>query len=178
MIGIFEEAERYKRITKDLFKSDRTGHFDEDYETHGGAPEEDLGWPVTLQNSGLVTSAVYRTNPHLKEGEGKPEDLISGEYKLVVDLDVDAVLTPSAKKGHWHLIIDKKITKDQHDKILRALAEAEIVEQGYAEVSAKRIFGACVRPPHKPKDIGFVYGSKEYDRRLKIVSVWRKALFG
>lgn len=59
-------------------------------------------------------------------------------HKVVLDLDMDAVLMPSSTVGHHHLIIDKAMTWTQYQKLLNALADAGVIETGFANASFKR----------------------------------------
>ncbi len=69
----------------------------------------------------------------------------SGKHAPVIDIDVPMYVVPSSKLGHGHLYIDKEITWAQYTRILKALASAGIVEEGYLEASMERGFTA-VRP--------------------------------
>lgn len=67
-------------------------------------------------------------------------------HKLLVDLDVPAYLVPSSTPGHSHLYVDKAISGDALFAILDALADAGIVERGYAEASRARGYSALRLP--------------------------------
>lgn len=61
-----------------------------------------------------------------------------GMHYVLLDLDVPAQLVPSSTPGHSHLYIEKPVHWYQLDEILTALANAGVIEPGYAEVSIKR----------------------------------------
>lgn len=53
----------------------------------------------------------------------------------VLDIDFPAKLVPSSTPGHFHLYLDTKVPWPKYEKLLWALAEAGIIEQGYAQAS-------------------------------------------
>ena len=55
-----------------------------------------------------------------------------------IDLDFPCSLVPSQTPGHYHLFLNKRITWEQYVPILRALADAGILQKGYVEGSIKR----------------------------------------
>ena len=59
-------------------------------------------------------------------------------HVLAIDLDVPAYLVPSSTRGHSHLYVDVKIPHHRYMALLSALADAGVIERGYAEVSIKR----------------------------------------
>lgn len=69
----------------------------------------------------------------------------SGKHAPVIDIDVPISVYPSSQLGHNHLYIDKEITWNQYVRILKALAAAGIVEDGYLNVSLAKGY-SCVRP--------------------------------
>lgn len=82
-------------------------------------------------------------------------DIVTSQYKdlageerhmIVLDLDCPVALIPSTTWGHSHLYIDMPMSWEKYKAILDALADAEVVERGYAEASKRRGF-TCVRLP-------------------------------
>lgn len=61
-------------------------------------------------------------------------------HVLAIDLDVPAHLIPSSTPGHHHLYVEvpKGIPHHRYMALLSALADAGIIEKGYAEVSIAR----------------------------------------
>lgn len=71
----------------------------------------------------------------------------SRSYHLpVIDLDIPCRLVESSTKGHYHLYIDFPVEEGLYFKALDALADAGIVQRGYADKSAVK-GQTCVRPP-------------------------------
>ena len=56
----------------------------------------------------------------------------------VIDLDVPVYLVPSSTPGHSHLYINVGMTFEDYTRILLALAQAGVVEDGYVEASIRR----------------------------------------
>lgn len=68
-----------------------------------------------------------------------------GKHRPVIDIDVPCHYVPSTTPGHGHLYIDVPMEWTQMAKILVALREAGVVEEGYLNAALER--GACyVRP--------------------------------
>ena len=67
-------------------------------------------------------------------------------HKLIIDLDLPAKLVPSTTEGHFHLYIDHEIPKDTYFKLLEAMVEAGLVEEGYLNAAAERGYTAVRLP--------------------------------
>lgn len=90
-----------------------------------------------IADANVITSEVAAT-------AGFPEHLRA--HKLVIDLDVPATLVPSTTPGHSHLYIDHPMTWRTYLDVLRALARAGIVEEGYVGASEARGYTAVRLP--------------------------------
>ncbi len=62
----------------------------------------------------------------------------SGMHAPALDIDFPARLVPSRTKGHFHLYLDEELPWEKYKKLLEALAEAGIIEHGFAQASIKR----------------------------------------
>lgn len=81
---------------------------------------------------------------------------IGSEFGLhlpVIDLDLPCKLVPSGTPGHFHLYIDKAIPFALYRKMLDAMAEAGVVQWGFADATRERGYGS-VRHPDRPKVAG------------------------
>lgn len=78
-----------------------------------------------------IVSSLHRPNPR---------DFLGGEprHAVALDLDIPAYLIPSSTPGHSHLYIEASIPHHRYMALLSALADAGVIEKGYAEVSIKR----------------------------------------
>jgi hypothetical protein len=61
-----------------------------------------------------------------------------GTHTVALDLDIPARLVPSSTPGHSHLFIDIELDWPKYERLLKALAEAGIIESGYVAVSIER----------------------------------------
>lgn len=61
-----------------------------------------------------------------------------GWHTVMLDLDLPARLVPSSTPGHSHLYIDAAVPWDKYAALLRALADADVIEDGYANASIVR----------------------------------------
>lgn len=75
-----------------------------------------------IDDAMLITSMIRDSNMH----------------KVAIDVDLPISVVPSSTPGHGHLYIDKELTWPQYEKLLHALAEAGIVEEGYVGASVRR----------------------------------------
>lgn len=83
-----------------------------------------------LKDANLITSMVPDSKAH----------------KLVIDIDLPAVLLPSSTPGHFHLFIDKEMDWDVYVQLLRALVAAGIVQSGYLNAAERRMHTAVRLP--------------------------------
>jgi hypothetical protein len=72
-------------------------------------------------------------------------------HALLLDLDVPAWLIPSSTEGHSHLYVDVSIREDAYFQLLDALANAGVIQRGYADAS-KRRGGTALRLPWIKKE--------------------------
>ena len=72
-------------------------------------------------------------------------------HNLVIDVDWPVHAIPSSTPGHFHLYVDKLIPWEKYKALLQALADAGIVEAGYAAASIDQGF-TTVRAPWVRKD--------------------------
>jgi hypothetical protein len=97
---------------------------------------------------------VHQTRKPVKAGTG---NLYSSEVKgkkgihmPTLDIDMECMLVESTTKGHFHLYIEKEMPWDVYRRLLLALAEAEIIQEGFCGLSIAR--GASyVRKPDVQK---------------------------
>lgn len=96
------------------------------------APEEvrnyqgtDMEYRDTFEDANVVTSESSRTQ-------------WTNKHRPVLDLDFPAALIPSTTKGHFHLFLDKELEWDKYEALLKAMAAAGLLEQGYVDASIRR----------------------------------------
>ena len=74
------------------------------------------------------------------------------EHALLLDLDVPAYLVPSSTPGHSHLYVDVRIPESKYMKLLEALGNAGVIEDGYVVASQAR-GGTALRLPWVKKEL-------------------------
>jgi hypothetical protein len=104
-------------------------------------PEAVIADDVPLDEATLLTS---RHNFGQGRCGGK------GIHRIVLDIDYDAALIPSSTLGHHHLILDVALPWDKYETLLKALAEAKVIQRGYADASITKGYTA-IRPPWEKK---------------------------
>lgn len=62
----------------------------------------------------------------------------SPRHAIILDLDIPAYLVPSSTPGHSHLYIDTTTSEEAYFKLLDALADAGVIESGYATASKNK----------------------------------------
>jgi len=97
---------------------------------------------TSLDEADIVSSELFC---------GFLEDIPSGvappmKHRVMLDIDVPAVLVPSSTPGHHHLYIDVYVTWDKYVVLLDALADCGVVERGYVSASKERGFTAVRLP--------------------------------
>jgi hypothetical protein len=56
----------------------------------------------------------------------------------VLDLDFPCDLIPSSTEGHYHLYLDKRLTWEQYEKVLKVLGEVGILEPQFVKWAMER----------------------------------------
>lgn len=88
-----------------------------------------------IENANLLTSELdYPGAEHLRL------------HAPVLDIDYHAELIPSSTPGHYHLVLDKALPWDKYQKVMRVLADAGLIESGYARASSARGYSAIRLP--------------------------------
>lgn len=75
-------------------------------------------------------------------------------HRPVLDIDMDAWLGPSTTPGHYHLIIDKPMKQEAYEKLLEALVEAGILQQGIIDLQWNKDGLTALRVPGEKKTVG------------------------
>lgn len=93
----------------------------------------DLGEPFTeeqhasLEDATLLTSALVG-----------PDGAATGYHTPAIDIDFPVRARQTDTPGHYHLLIDKPLTWEKYKKLLDALVEAGLVQEGFRDASVKR----------------------------------------
>lgn len=92
------------------------------------------------------TVTFYGT--HIGEANVTTSMILGGKdtHKVILDIDLPAKLIPSSTPGHFHLYIDKAVPWEDYLDVLRALAKAGIIEQGYLGASEQRGYTSARLP--------------------------------
>lgn len=64
--------------------------------------------------------------------------LPNGRHMPVIDIDVTSMLLPSSTEGHYHLYINREMTWKQFLKMLKAMTDAGVVQEGYYQHTRRR----------------------------------------
>jgi hypothetical protein len=91
-------------------------------------------------NAEMVSSAVIENGKY------------NGKHTVMLDLDFPVTLVQSTHTGHHHLYIDHLMSWHQYRKLLKALADVELIEQGYYR-AATRQSATMLRPPWVKKTL-------------------------
>jgi hypothetical protein len=99
-------------------------HLPAEYNKDGMESRREVIWP---KDANLVGSREA----------GIPEEEEASHWP-VLDIDFPVSLVPSSTIGHYHLYLEKRLTWKQYEKLLKALAEAGIIEEGYLKQALDR----------------------------------------
>lgn len=93
------------------------------------------------------------------EARARSEDDVM--HAPVLDIDFQVFVIPSSSRGHFHLYIEKPVPWSAYKKLLVALAECGIIQEGYADASIDR--GATyVRMPWVTKPTAVTTGEEPF----------------
>lgn len=118
-------------------------HFRAEADTDYTEAQTDLPEPTTdINEAQVITSKIeyHDRNPNL------------GLHRPILDIDFPAALIPSSTEGHFHLYLDKPMEWTVYRDLLRALAAAGIIENGYAQASEARKYTAVRLPWVRKED--------------------------
>lgn len=73
-------------------------------------------------------------------------------HRPILDIDFPAHVYPSSTEGHNHLYLDRMLTWEKYEALLKALGDAEILEPGYVSASLARKHTAVRLPWVKKED--------------------------
>lgn len=73
-------------------------------------------------------------------------------HALLLDLDVEHTYLPSTQEGHGHLLVNVKLSRERWKHLMKSLALAGVIEQGYYDASMARGY-ASLRLPGTKKEI-------------------------
>lgn len=59
-------------------------------------------------------------------------------HRPMLDFDFPVAAVPSSTPGHTHVYIDRALTWEQYEKVLRVLGEVGLLEEGYVRASIAR----------------------------------------
>lgn len=120
------------------------------------------------QNGGY--SGVYGENkltpvpePDINKANLVGSLLTNGNHGPCIDLDYPCRLFPSRTPGHFHLYLEKEVTWERYEPILKAMADAGLIEQGFYKSAAlrqqtylrphDRLTAACTTDPAEPSEV-------------------------
>ena len=123
-------------------------YFDESYEG-GSTRREELDTPYLIEKyePNAITSRMFGLDGRRQNVWEKDDEY----HRPILDIDFPAMLIPSSTEGHFHLYLDRPIKWGVYKKLLLALSEAGIIEEGYAKASIARQ-ASYLRLPGIPKD--------------------------
>lgn len=124
-------------------------YFDENYEggsnrehTFTQKEQEEKAYP---EPNSVSSEMVFRD---ARQNTWHNEDIM---HRPILDIDFPIYAIPSSTPGHYHLYIDKPMSKSDYMKLLATLAEVGIIEQGYYNASRMRGY-TMVRLPGVKKE--------------------------
>lgn len=105
-----------------------------------------------LRSLGPLVGDGYKVSPQLVDAKITDANLVSSRLENsdfhcpALDLDLPCALIPSSTTGHYHLYLDHPMEWRAYKKLLLALRDAGILEDGFVNCSIDRK-QSCLRPP-------------------------------
>ncbi len=132
---------------QELYEVTDWGNDDSDDKMHNRVGDRRHVTHLGMDNANVVTSLIADSGRTFDNGETI--------HTLVLDIDHPAWLMPSTTPGHYHLYIDVPggIPVVAYSNLLDALANARVIEAGFAGASKARGF-TSVRLPWIQKEKG------------------------
>ena len=98
---------------------------------------EKLGWD--WKNDPDIEKGYYEPCKYDEANlVGSKTDLEENGHLPVIDLDLPCHLEPSTKPDHYHLYINKVVAWDKYVKLLEAMYECGLINEGFKEMSIRR----------------------------------------
>lgn len=123
-------------------------------------------WKVEVLRAARAEDAEMVSSKVIKDGRS------TGQHTLMLDLDFPVTVVESSTTGHYHLYADVLMSWRQYSRVLKALADAEIIEQGYYR-AAMRQRATMLRPPWVKKPTATIVPRRRPSRRQQ-TSQWVK----
>lgn len=114
---------------------------------------EDFGKNYGPAGAGTITTDIEQANVITS----MIADRVT-HHKVVIDLDLPTKLVPSSTPGHFHLYIDHEMELEPYMKLLKALLEAGLVEEGYVNAAIARGHTAVRLPWIKKEAVSEITG--------------------
>lgn len=137
-----EIASRRHPFPGNLLRWVRDFHSSESEGPEGPEPTTDLE-RATVLTSEIVPEDVTKPDP---VGSWLTGQSAVADHRLVIDIDHPVKVVESSTPGHFHLYIDVPMPWSDALKILQAMADAGVVEQGYVDASDRRGYTAVRLP--------------------------------
>ena len=146
-----------------------------DVEIHSTVPRKPkfIGWRKLWKHDGLLNIDWRKAGPTsiTEETESYDEATLVGSdggynyHMPVLDIDFEAALVASSTPGHYHLYLNKGMSWEKYAKLLEALYEAGIIQEGYYKMAIARGQTFVRRPGvyKKPGEGGSGEGTPESD---------------
>lgn len=98
------------------------------------------GWEVDAPVASMPDTAEMVSSSVVED------DKATGTHTVMLDVDLPAALVESSTPGHYHLYIDHVMTWTAYKKLLKALAEAGVIEHEFYRASLAN-HATMLRPP-------------------------------
>lgn len=124
----------------------------QDHVCRNFAQDHGTGVCVT-DGGGYCPCPLVETSERLADLVCSDDPYRPGLHRPLIDFDLPVTLFPSGTPGNSHLYIDKAVSFEHYLGILKAFAEAGIVQWGYYDATKTRGYGS-LRHPDRPKTTG------------------------
>lgn len=81
---------------------------------------------------------IYPATRSIEQANIVTSDIGHNFHYPVLDIDFEAFLVPSSTEGHYHLYLNKMVPWRKYKRVLKAMKEAGLIEDGFYRAAIKR----------------------------------------
>jgi len=74
-------------------------------------------------------------------------------HRPLLDIDFEAALIPSSTPGHYHLYLDKPMSRQEYVELLKTLQRVGILQRGFVDSAIGSELGTTLRVPWAEKAV-------------------------
>lgn len=97
---------------------------------------------------------IYPPTNSIEQANIVTSDIGWGFHYPVLDIDYETFLVPSSTSGHYHLYLNQSVSWRKYKRVLRAMKNAGLIQNGFYRAAVKRGYTSA-RLPWIKKEVSF-----------------------